>query len=204
MLLLVTTGATVTFAALVDHVVQPAFLQTVRGLGFSQVVLQYGNETDQKGNHVSKQHLSNALAASDTVDKLGLQISNETNDKAVTTFASPTFSLVVFAYSPDIARYISQADLVVSHAGTGSIVDTLRLKKPLLVVTNLALMDNHQQEVAHQFEKDNYLKSLTTADLADGKLEAAIEQFQKGKLRFLELPSPPLGVVQSVLAEATR
>ncbi|KAG2792246.1 hypothetical protein JG687_00013465 [Phytophthora cactorum] len=45
-------------------------------------------------------------------------------------------------------RDVAVADLIISHAGAGSIVDGLALKKKLVVVVNTALMDNHQAKQA--------------------------------------------------------
>ncbi|CAN8231774.1 unnamed protein product [Cochlearia groenlandica] len=63
-------------------------------------------------------------------------------------------SLVVdyFTFSSSIADYIRSASLVISHAGSGSIFETLKLGKPLIVVVNEDLMDNHQCELAEELE----------------------------------------------------
>ncbi|PIN08511.1 N-acetylglucosaminyldiphosphodolichol N-acetylglucosaminyltransferase [Handroanthus impetiginosus] len=49
-----------------------------------------------------------------------------------------------FTFSSSIAKFLKSASLVISHAGSGSIFETLRLRKPLIVVVNEDLMDNHQ------------------------------------------------------------
>lgn len=59
---------------------------------------------------------------------------------------------------------IRACDLVISHAGTGSILDALRLKKPLIAVVNTSLMDNHQQQIASILSNDGHL-IMTTPDL---------------------------------------
>jgi beta-1,4-N-acetylglucosaminyltransferase len=46
---------------------------------------------------------------------------------------------------PDMQR----ADLVMSHAGAGTVMEALRLKKHLVVIINTSLMDNHQTELAN-------------------------------------------------------
>lgn len=68
-------------------------------------------------------------------------------------------SLVVdyFTFSPSIVDYLRSASLVISHAGSGSIFETLRLGKPLIVVVNEDLMDNHQTELAEELAERKHL-----------------------------------------------
>ncbi|XP_006580949.1 glycosyltransferase family protein isoform X2 [Glycine max] len=51
-----------------------------------------------------------------------------------------------FTFSSSIADHLRSASLVISHAGSGSIFETLQLGKPLIVVVNEDLMDNHQSD----------------------------------------------------------
>ncbi|CAM8922897.1 unnamed protein product [Rhodiola kirilowii] len=62
-----------------------------------------------------------------------------------------------FTFSSSIADHIKSADLVISHAGSGSIFETLRLRKPLIVVVNEDLMDNHQSELAEELAERKHL-----------------------------------------------
>ena len=57
----------------------------------------------------------------------------------------PGFSVDYYRFKGSLAEDMASASLVVSHAGSGSIFEALALKKPLVVVVNEALMDNHQQ-----------------------------------------------------------
>ncbi|KAA8536889.1 hypothetical protein F0562_029367 [Nyssa sinensis] len=68
-------------------------------------------------------------------------------------------SLVVdyFTFSSSIADSLRSASLVISHAGSGSIFETLRLGKPLIVVVNEDLMDNHQSELAEELAERKHL-----------------------------------------------
>lgn len=51
-------------------------------------------------------------------------------------------------YLSNLAAEIERASLVVSHAGAGSIFESLLFKVPLVVVPNPILMGNHQVELA--------------------------------------------------------
>ncbi|CAA3016704.1 UDP-N-acetylglucosamine transferase subunit ALG13 homolog [Olea europaea var. sylvestris] len=62
-----------------------------------------------------------------------------------------------FTFSSSIAEYLKSASLVISHAGSGSIFETLQLKKPLIVVVNEDLMDNHQSELAEELAERKHL-----------------------------------------------
>nr|AFK33308.1 unknown [Lotus japonicus] len=62
-----------------------------------------------------------------------------------------------FTFSSSIADHLRSASLVISHAGSGSIFETLRLGKPLLVVVNEDLMDNHQSELVEELANRKHL-----------------------------------------------
>nr|GMD18247.1 UDP-N-acetylglucosamine transferase subunit ALG13 homolog [Ipomoea batatas] len=66
-------------------------------------------------------------------------------------------ALDYFTFSSSIAEYLKSASLVISHAGSGSIFETLRLGKPLIVVVNEDLMDNHQSELAEELADRKHL-----------------------------------------------
>ncbi|XP_020102702.1 UDP-N-acetylglucosamine transferase subunit ALG13 homolog [Ananas comosus] len=59
-----------------------------------------------------------------------------------------------FTFSPSIADFLRSASLIINHAGSGSIFETLRFGKPLIVVVNEDLMDNHQSELAEELAAD--------------------------------------------------
>ncbi|WOK93136.1 UDP-N-acetylglucosamine transferase subunit [Canna indica] len=62
-----------------------------------------------------------------------------------------------FTFSRSIADYLKSASLIISHAGSGSIFETLQLGKPLIVVVNEDLMDNHQSELAEELAERKHL-----------------------------------------------
>ncbi|XP_033225281.1 UDP-N-acetylglucosamine transferase subunit ALG13 homolog [Belonocnema kinseyi] len=70
-------------------------------------------------------------------------------------------SIVSFHLNPSLEKYVSSADLIISHAGAGSCLEALEAKKPLIVVTNELLMDNHQLELAQQLHNDGHLYYCT-------------------------------------------
>lgn len=83
-----------------------------------------------------------------------------------------------FNLDASIAKFVHSADLIISHAGAGSILDALEARKPLIVVTNQKLMNNHQLELAEQLYSDRHLyycycdtllNLITTMDLSELK-----------------------------------
>lgn len=70
-----------------------------------------------------------------------------------------------FGLSPSIEEYMQLADLVISHAGAGSVLEALEKRKHLIVVTNDLLMDNHQIELAEQLYKNEHLYYCTCQNL---------------------------------------
>ena len=54
----------------------------------------------------------------------------------------------IYRFKPNLVDDFKSATFVISHAGAGSVFEALRLFKPLLVVVNPVLADNHQTELA--------------------------------------------------------
>ncbi|XP_062997941.1 UDP-N-acetylglucosamine transferase subunit ALG13 homolog [Elgaria multicarinata webbii] len=79
--------------------------------------------------------------------------------------SSATFILEVFRFKNSLAEDVQTADLVISHAGAGSCLEVLEARKPLLVVINDKLMDNHQLELARQLHRDGHLFYCTCKTL---------------------------------------
>ncbi|ODV87676.1 glycosyltransferase family 1 protein [[Candida] arabinofermentans NRRL YB-2248] len=156
--ILVTTGATVTFNKLIQYTLDPEFIQLVNHkLGYHKVVIQYGNSNE----------------AESLVSTL--------KQKLLESSSSSGLDLQLIKYDSQLVEnYTSKSDLVISHAGTGSILDTLRCHKKLLVLINDDLKDNHQLEIASAFEQldvlryvkgefDNFLQLVEEIDGTDLK-----------------------------------
>ncbi|CCU78297.1 UDP-GlcNAc transferase/Catalytic component/ALG13 [Blumeria hordei DH14] len=63
---------------------------------------------------------------------------------------------------------VSRQGLVICHAantGAGTILETLRLGLPLVVVPNTSLLDNHQEELAAELEMQGYATKASVANL---------------------------------------
>jgi beta-1,4-N-acetylglucosaminyltransferase len=80
-------------------------------------------------------------------------------------FDRESFPAFYYRFKSSIADDLKRASLVISHAGSGSILETLSLNKPLVVVVNTQLMDNHQAELATQLDEMRFVLTATCASL---------------------------------------
>ncbi|CAO2622798.1 UDP-N-acetylglucosamine transferase subunit ALG13 homolog, partial [Lemmus lemmus] len=80
-------------------------------------------------------------------------------------FTTESFTLDVYRYKDSLTEDLQQADLVISHAGAGSCLESLEKGKPLVVVVNEKLMNNHQLELAKQLHKGGHLFYCTCSML---------------------------------------
>lgn len=133
----VTTGATAPFTALIESVLSPSALDALLENGFTHLLIQYGSAKDvfTKASIAARSHVQ--------VKKQELVIDG-------------------IDFNPDglqaQLRLVQQSrGLVISHAGSGSILEALRYHVPLIVVPNTGLLDNHQEELAVAMERSGYL-----------------------------------------------
>lgn len=134
------TVGTTKFRKLVDAITKSDIINAFKELGFSNIQIQTGPHFD--GPNVDP-NIKNVLV-------------NQKGQSLVLELKDFNISIKYDQYFEDFEEQIEKADLVISHAGAGSCLDVLRLKKPLIVVVNEELMDNHQIELAHQLQKNGY------------------------------------------------
>lgn len=69
----------------------------------------------------------------------------------------PPVRCQTYTFQSSLEKDMTEADLIISHAGAGTVMEGLRLKKRLVVVINTLLMDNHQTELASAMAKRGHL-----------------------------------------------
>lgn len=154
----VTVGTT-RFDALVSAILSPDFAAACQKHSVSRVRVQVG---------------SSALPVGVDVPDAG----KETRWSISPPGLSPvTFEF--FTLRPSLAEDIAGASFIVSHAGAGSIFEALRAEKPLIVVVNDALADNHQTELADAMSKRGYCKSCTPTSLASSLADASFTRRER-------------------------
>ncbi|XP_023322724.1 UDP-N-acetylglucosamine transferase subunit ALG13 homolog isoform X2 [Eurytemora carolleeae] len=68
---------------------------------------------------------------------------------------------LIISIVPDMMK----ADLIISHAGAGTCLEALELKKDLVAVVNDSLMGNHQVELAEKLASEGYCDYATLSSL---------------------------------------
>jgi beta-1,4-N-acetylglucosaminyltransferase len=144
MLAFVTVGST-RFDELVATALSSALQDALSRKGYTDIIIQRGNSPDPPRQRT---------------DGVG------------------SVQVEIWQFKPSLQSYYERADLVISHAGetlfpppafhvqnaqtgSGTILEVLRLGKPLIVVPNPTLMHNHQEELASALESLGHLKTAT-------------------------------------------
>ncbi|WWD16226.1 hypothetical protein CI109_100652 [Kwoniella shandongensis] len=149
--LLVTVGSTL-FPALTNTILSPPLLAKLSSLGIKQLIVQYGR--------------------ADLPPDLGIGV----DSKGSGIKYIDGMVVQVMRFSEKFEELVKKSDAVISHAGSGSILTTLRRNPPipLLVVPNETLMDNHQAELADEMSKQGYLMVSRVEELEE-KLSTFLE-----------------------------
>ncbi|EAS35197.1 beta-1,4-N-acetylglucosaminyltransferase [Coccidioides immitis RS] len=139
----VTVGATASFNSLLREVLSPFFLGALRKEAYTHLLLQVG----QLGYQVLDEFLQEN--GPDLKEKFGLTI--EGFDYNVDGLKQ---EMMAVKANPALHR---QEGMIVSHAGSGTILEAMRFGVPLVVVPNPELLHNHQVELAHQLSSVGYV-----------------------------------------------
>jgi beta-1,4-N-acetylglucosaminyltransferase len=174
----VTVGST-KFEQLIDAILQPDILKLLKSLLYNKIILQIGN-----GKHDGDDLLRFKE------DQFNIQTGPE-----IRRACRERMEIVAYRYKSSIKEDIVEADLVISHAGAGSVMETLEANKKLIVVINETLMNNHQLELAEKMFEEGYLLFTTCSGLADkieliNNKEFSLSKYEPGHPRrfgtFLE------------------
>jgi beta-1,4-N-acetylglucosaminyltransferase len=84
-----------------------------------------------------------------------------------------------FSFSNNFAEKVNTADLIITHAGAGTVYSLLERKKNLIVVPNTDRVDKHQLEIAKYVSDNKYC--LSCFDINDietflSRVDTFIEQ----------------------------
>ena len=120
---------------------------------------------------------------SDLLSRDYTSLTIQTGSYTATITPVPGMTLRHYDYSRSIQEDIAAADLVIAHAGAGTALEVLRAGKPLMVVINDELMDNHQTELAEELSRGGHVISASPRSLGE-----VFRGAEFGKLK----PLPPV------------
>jgi len=136
----VTVGST-KFDDLIAAVLCERFFDALKSQEFTRLIVQCGN-SELHRNHLLPSDLEN---------------------KTQWSWNDGSLLIEVWRFQPSLEDVFKIADVVISHSGSGTILDVLRLPKPLIVVPNDTLLDNHQAELALALSEKGHLVATTVS-----------------------------------------
>ncbi len=81
-----------------------------------------------------------------------------------TKYKSKKMCIFDFVNAEELNKYIKEADIIITHGGTGSIITSLKMKKKVIACARLKKyhehIDNHQTELVSLFAEEGYVLEL--------------------------------------------
>jgi len=91
-----------------------------------------------------------------------------------TTYNSEKMKILDFIPSSDLNNLLLKSNLIITHGGVGSIIDSIKLNKKVIAVPRLSEfnehVNDHQLQIVQSFDSNGYIKGIT--DISD--LEKAL------------------------------
>lgn len=181
----VTVGTTL-FDSLISVICTPSFIHKLISHGYDKIIIQYG-----KGSIPPSSPFLHG-----TTDPTCTGGGQCREGICKDNLTGKSLSYEIYNFKNSLHDDMEQADLILSHAGAGSIMEGLahgsRIDndkhpattpliphKKLVVVINDLLMDNHQTELAEALSKSGYLMMLKSSNrLLEDSIMEEIQEFQ--------------------------
>lgn len=160
----VTVGATIPFDGIVETLFDDSQKNLFKHLATLNekekltvnLVVQCGSTYER----LFSKYMNNQFKES-TVDKKGKELihilnTNDYRNKSISVNDKLRVNVIFFNLSTNINKLLSilNPNLVITHAGTGSLLDAMNIQNvKILTVVNTSLMNNHQLEIAEKFEE---------------------------------------------------
>lgn len=109
-------------------------------------------------------------------------------------------TLTTFAYAPSLRKHIQDATLIISHAGAGTILEVIDMGKPLIVVVNSALMNDHQTELATAMNDRNCCRVIRDDAISTDLLQTIADMLQSSRAQA-NPPRRSRGVFSAIALE---
>ena len=113
-------------------------------------------------------------------------------------------SIEAFAYKQSLEEDMRSADVVIGHAGAGTILEALDARKKMVVVINDNLMHNHQAELAMKMQERKHLVACTCSTLLDTLRGLPDKQFEPYTQQNAAVVGHIADVVQDAKADALK
>jgi len=93
----------------------------------------------------------------------------------ISDYVPSNYEFVKFVDGDSINKYLEKCSILITHSGTSSIIQGLRLSKRVMVVPRLAQygehVDDHQVEIAKTFEESGYVEVVNDINSLGEKLK---------------------------------
>jgi UDP-N-acetylglucosamine transferase subunit ALG13 len=91
-----------------------------------------------------------------------------------------------FRAAPSLAPYYEQAEIVIAHGGTGTTLEVLERRLPLISVANPDVQDNHQNEFLGALEHEGYVTYCRDLERISDLIQRVVTggQLPRGKGRL--------------------
>ncbi len=112
------------------------------------------------------------LVSKGIIDNVFAQIGNS-------TYIPQNYQYTKFLSSNEFDQYLENADLIISHGGTGALIGASKKGKNIIAVPRLCQygehVDDHQLQIVGVLEKEGYVRAVYDMEDMEDKIEEALQ-----------------------------